>query len=37
MWTLFMQAVVKGLTEDQPLESRMFESPEIAVSVNAPA
>ena len=37
MWALFMKTVVKGFTEDQPLESRIFKSPEIAVSVNAPA
>ena len=37
MRAFFMDAVVKGLAEDQPLESRMLESAEIAVSVNAPA
>ena len=37
MRAFFMETVVKGFAEDQPLESRMLESPKIAVSVNAPA
>ena len=37
MRALSMDAVVKGLAKDKPLESRMLESPKIAVSVNAPA
>ena len=32
-----MDAIVKSFAKDQPLESRMLESPEITVSVNAPA
>ena len=32
-----MDAVVKSFAKDQPLEGRIFESPEITVSVNAPA
>ena len=37
MRALSMDAVVKSFAKDQPLESRMLESPEIAVSINAPA
>ena len=37
MRAFFMDAVVKSFAKDQPLEGRMLESPEIAVSINAPA
>ena len=37
MRALTMDAVVKSFAKDQPLEGRIFESPEITVSVNAPA
>ena len=32
-----MKTIVKGFAKDQPLEGRIFKSPEITVSVNAPA